>query len=42
MIRGADDGRLFLVRDYREDGLKKVLEEFLSSLRPDDVIVQSK
>lgn len=31
MIRGADDGELFVVRDYSEDELENVLEEFFSN-----------
>nr|XP_046257333.1 2'-deoxynucleoside 5'-phosphate N-hydrolase 1 [Scatophagus argus] len=33
MIRGADDGELFLVRDYDEDEVENVLEEFFNSLQ---------
>ncbi|KAM4729674.1 5-hydroxymethyl-dUMP N-hydrolase [Anableps anableps] len=33
MIRGAADGERFLVRDYREEELEKVLEEFFNSLK---------
>ncbi|KAK5622032.1 hypothetical protein CRENBAI_011986 [Crenichthys baileyi] len=33
MIRGAADGERFLVRDYSEDELEKILEEFFSSLK---------
>lgn len=33
MIRGADDGELFVVRDYSEDEVEKVLEEFFNSLK---------
>uniref|UniRef100_A0A3Q3W7C8 2'-deoxynucleoside 5'-phosphate N-hydrolase 1 n=1 Tax=Mola mola TaxID=94237 RepID=A0A3Q3W7C8_MOLML len=33
MIRGADDGELFMVRDYSEDELENVLEKFFSDLK---------
>ncbi|XP_030297798.1 5-hydroxymethyl-dUMP N-hydrolase [Sparus aurata] len=33
MIRGADDGGLFVVRDYSEDELENVLEEFFNNLK---------
>ncbi|XP_073338443.1 5-hydroxymethyl-dUMP N-hydrolase [Pagrus major] len=33
MIRGADDGELFVVRDYSEDEVENVLEEFFSNLK---------
>ncbi|KAG7233241.1 hypothetical protein INR49_007320 [Caranx melampygus] len=33
MIRGASDGELFVVRDYSEDELEQVLEDFFSSLK---------
>ncbi|KAM6916113.1 5-hydroxymethyl-dUMP N-hydrolase [Xenentodon cancila] len=33
MIRGAADGEHFLVRDYSEDEVENVLEEFFSSLK---------
>ncbi|XP_070834144.1 5-hydroxymethyl-dUMP N-hydrolase [Chaetodon trifascialis] len=33
MIRGADDGELFVVRDYNEDEVENVLEEFFSKLK---------
>ncbi|KAM4599823.1 5-hydroxymethyl-dUMP N-hydrolase [Fundulus diaphanus] len=33
MIRGAADGERFLVRDYCEDELESLLEEFFSSLK---------
>ncbi|XP_044069497.1 2'-deoxynucleoside 5'-phosphate N-hydrolase 1 [Siniperca chuatsi] len=33
MIRGADDGELFVVRDYSEDEVENVLEEFFSGLK---------
>lgn len=32
MIRGADDGELFVVRDYSEDKLENILEEFFNML----------
>ncbi|XP_048125110.1 2'-deoxynucleoside 5'-phosphate N-hydrolase 1 [Alosa alosa] len=32
MIRGAEDGSLFYVRDYTEDEVERVLEEFFSGL----------
>lgn len=32
MIRGADDGKFFVVRDYSEDKLENILEEFFSML----------
>lgn len=31
MIRGADNGDSFVVRDYCEDELEKVLEDFFSN-----------
>lgn len=34
MIRGADDGDTFTVRDYSEDELEEVLDEFFR--RPAD------
>ncbi|XP_020501814.1 5-hydroxymethyl-dUMP N-hydrolase [Labrus bergylta] len=33
MIRGADDGNLFVVRDYSEDELENILEEFFNNLK---------
>lgn len=33
MIRGADDGERFVVRDYDEDEVEKVLEEFFRNLK---------
>ena len=33
MIRGADDGELFVVRDYGEDELENILEEFFNNLK---------
>lgn len=33
MIRGADDGEHFVVRDYHEDELENVLEEFFKNLK---------
>ncbi|XP_076600002.1 5-hydroxymethyl-dUMP N-hydrolase isoform X1 [Chaetodon auriga] len=33
MIRGADDGELFVVRDYSEDEVENVLEEFFNKLK---------
>ncbi|XP_041802902.1 2'-deoxynucleoside 5'-phosphate N-hydrolase 1 [Chelmon rostratus] len=33
MIRGADDGELFVVRDYSEDEVENVLEEFFNELK---------
>lgn len=33
MIRGAADVENFVVRDYSEDEVEKVLEEFFSSLK---------
>lgn len=35
MIRGAEDGSLFLVRDYCEDEVEQILEEFFNSLTKD-------
>eukprot|EP00064_Thunnus_orientalis_P025151 superscaffoldBa00012014_g25481 len=32
MIRGFDDGELYVVRDYSEEEVEKVLEEFFSTL----------
>ncbi|XP_015255767.1 PREDICTED: 2'-deoxynucleoside 5'-phosphate N-hydrolase 1 [Cyprinodon variegatus] len=32
MIRGAEDGKRFLVRDYSEEELETILREFFSSL----------
>ncbi|XP_026165531.1 5-hydroxymethyl-dUMP N-hydrolase [Mastacembelus armatus] len=32
MIRGADDGELFVVRDYHEDEVEKVVQEFFENL----------
>lgn len=31
MIRGADNGDSFVVRDYCEDKLERVLEDFFSN-----------
>ena len=33
MIRGADDGNLFMVRDYSDDEVENVLEEFFMGLK---------
>ncbi|XP_076023723.1 5-hydroxymethyl-dUMP N-hydrolase [Genypterus blacodes] len=33
MIRGAHDGEFFLVRDYSQEEVENVLEEFFSSLK---------
>ncbi|KAM7409165.1 hypothetical protein PAMA_002729 [Pampus argenteus] len=33
MIRGADDGKLFVVRDYSEEEVENVLEEFFNTLK---------
>ncbi|XP_074531484.1 5-hydroxymethyl-dUMP N-hydrolase-like [Halichoeres trimaculatus] len=33
MIRGADDGNLFVVRNYSEDELESILEDFFNKLR---------
>lgn len=33
MIRGADDGELFVVRDYTEEEAENVLEQFFSNLK---------
>ncbi|XP_059179937.1 2'-deoxynucleoside 5'-phosphate N-hydrolase 1 [Centropristis striata] len=33
MIRGADDGVLFVVKDYSEDEVENVLEEFFNKLK---------
>lgn len=33
MIRGATDVENFVVRDYSEDEVEKVLEQFFSSLK---------
>jgi len=33
MIRGATDGDQFVVTDYSEDEVEKVLEEFFFSLK---------
>ncbi|AWP14713.1 putative 2'-deoxynucleoside 5'-phosphate N-hydrolase 1 isoform 5 [Scophthalmus maximus] len=33
MIRGADDGERFVVRDYGEDEVDEVLEEFFNALK---------
>ncbi|XP_040905095.1 2'-deoxynucleoside 5'-phosphate N-hydrolase 1 [Toxotes jaculatrix] len=33
MIRGADDGEWFVVRDYQEDEVENVLEEFFNTLK---------
>ncbi|XP_068597605.1 5-hydroxymethyl-dUMP N-hydrolase [Brachionichthys hirsutus] len=33
MIRGAEDGQMFVVRDYVEDDLDNILEEFFKSLK---------
>uniref|UniRef100_A0A3B4W9E8 2'-deoxynucleoside 5'-phosphate N-hydrolase 1 n=2 Tax=Seriola lalandi dorsalis TaxID=1841481 RepID=A0A3B4W9E8_SERLL len=33
MIRGADDGDRFVVRDYSEDKVENVLEEFFNMLK---------
>ncbi|XP_010752162.1 5-hydroxymethyl-dUMP N-hydrolase [Larimichthys crocea] len=33
MIRGADDGELFVVRDYSEDEVENVLQEFFDNLK---------
>ncbi|XP_042339278.1 2'-deoxynucleoside 5'-phosphate N-hydrolase 1, partial [Plectropomus leopardus] len=33
MIRGAEDGELFVVKDYSEDEVENVLEEFFSKLK---------
>ncbi|XP_051251711.1 2'-deoxynucleoside 5'-phosphate N-hydrolase 1 [Dicentrarchus labrax] len=33
MVRGADDGELFVVRDYSEDELENVLDEFFKNLK---------
>ena len=32
MIRGAEDGSQFHVRDYSEEEVERILEEFFSSL----------
>ncbi|KAM9344935.1 5-hydroxymethyl-dUMP N-hydrolase [Symphorus nematophorus] len=33
MIRGAEDGEFFVVRDYSEDEVENVLQEFFSGLK---------
>lgn len=33
MIRGAEDGDSFVVRDYAEEDVEKILDEFFSSLK---------
>lgn len=33
MIRGAEDGELFVVKDYSEDDVENVLEEFFNNLK---------
>lgn len=33
MIRGAQDGDLFVVRDYAEDELETLLDEFFANLK---------
>lgn len=33
MIRGAADGELFVVRDYSEQQVEEVLEEFFDTLK---------
>ncbi len=33
MIRGADDGKLFVVRDYSEEEVENILEEFFNNLK---------
>lgn len=33
MIRGADDGQLFVVRDYTEDEAENILEDFFSNIK---------
>ncbi|KAM7385963.1 hypothetical protein PAMP_001997 [Pampus punctatissimus] len=33
MIRGADDGELFVVRDYSEEEVENILEEFFKTLK---------
>ncbi|XP_074531482.1 5-hydroxymethyl-dUMP N-hydrolase-like [Halichoeres trimaculatus] len=33
MIRGADDGNMFVVIDYREDEVESILEDFFNRLR---------
>ncbi|XP_034538413.1 2'-deoxynucleoside 5'-phosphate N-hydrolase 1 [Notolabrus celidotus] len=33
MIRGADDGELFVVRDYSEGEIESILEEFFNKLK---------
>ncbi|KAF1373349.1 hypothetical protein PFLUV_G00259630 [Perca fluviatilis] len=33
MIRGAEDGEMFTVKDYREEEVEKVLEEFFNNLK---------
>lgn len=33
MIRGAEDGDSFVVRDYAEDDIEKILDEFFSNLK---------
>ncbi|XP_038586226.1 2'-deoxynucleoside 5'-phosphate N-hydrolase 1-like [Micropterus salmoides] len=33
MIRGADDGDLFVVKDYSEDEVENVLQEFFNDLK---------
>ncbi|XP_018518320.1 2'-deoxynucleoside 5'-phosphate N-hydrolase 1 [Lates calcarifer] len=33
MIRGADNGEQFVVRDYSEDEVENILEEFFSTLK---------
>ncbi|XP_078098855.1 5-hydroxymethyl-dUMP N-hydrolase [Sander vitreus] len=33
MIRGAEDGEMFTVKDYTEEEVEKVLEEFFNNLK---------
>ena len=33
MIRGADNGATFLVKDYSEDQVAAVLEEYFTSIK---------
>lgn len=35
MIRGAEDGRRFVVADYSEDQVEKILDQFLNKVQKD-------
>ncbi|KAJ1147754.1 hypothetical protein NDU88_000613 [Pleurodeles waltl] len=40
MIRGAEDNKRFFVKDYQEQDIEKILEEYFRATFPDDLTLQ--